>query len=470
MNNEPSDPQYHSPSGHYAGLPEAPIRRLMLPFTRFFEIEAASGIVLLLCTIAALLIANSDHAAEYAHFWHETMGVKIGEWAFSQSIHHWITDGLMTIFFFVMGLEIKRELVAGELRDPKNAALPVIGAIGGMIAPAVIYMLLNKAWGSAAANDGWGITVATDIAFVVALIALYGARAPLGLKVFILSLAIADDIGAVVVIAIFYTSDINFLMLGFAALGFGVIYGLNRMGVRRVAVYVLVGVAIWYCMFRSGVHATVAGVLLGLLTPASAWIGDRAFFDVVGDVIARLRGGRIESQKERHESLELISVAAQEAVSPLERLEHTLHPWVAFVIIPLFALANVGVTIDASAVQSPIVYAVALGLFLGKPLGIVTACFIAVKLRLAKLPTGVNWPVMLGAGWLCGIGFTMSLLIAELSLTGAAESEGPPLLEGAKIGVLSGSLASAIFGATLLLLFLPKRSEAESLAGMNEED
>jgi Na+:H+ antiporter, NhaA family len=448
------------------GLPAAPIRRLMLPFSRFFEIEAASGIVLLLCTVAALLIANSEYGEAFAHFWHHHIGFVIDGRNFGYlSVHHWITDGLMTIFFFVMGLEIKRELVAGELRDPKKAALPVLGAVGGMIAPAVIFLALQ--WGQEA-QGGWGIPVATDIAFVVALIALFGTRAPLGLKVFVLSLAIADDIGAVVVIALFYTSEISFAALGLAAIGFGVVFALNRLGVRRVPVYVLVGVGIWLCflysgnpsMPGSGVHPTVAGVLLGLLTPASAWIGDRAFFDIIAEVGNRLRSGKHISKKKRHESLGMIAMAAHETASPLERLEIILHPWVAFVIIPLFALANVGVKIDASAVGSPVVYAVALGLFLGKPAGIVLACWVAVKVGVAKLPTGVNWAAMTGAGCLCGIGFTMSLLIANLSLHGLP----PSVLEGAKIGVLSGSLLSAIVGCGLLLKFLPRSSEAHEIA------
>jgi Na+:H+ antiporter, NhaA family len=435
-------------------LPEAPVRRWMLPFTRFFEIEAASGIVLLLCTVAALLIANSEWAEEYAHFWHRELGFVVGEWHIAHSVGHWITDGLMTIFFFVMGLEIKRELVAGELRDPKKAALPVLGAVGGMIAPALIYLALQS---GGEARAGWGIPVATDIAFVVALISVFGMRAPLGLKVFVLSLAIADDIGAVLVIALFYTSQISFGALGLAAIGFGVVYTLNRIGVRRVPVYVMVGAGIWACFFASGVHPTVAGVLLGLLTPTSAWIGDRAFFDVVGGIVNRLRNGEITSKKARHESLGMIAMAAHETTSPLERLEFILHPWVAFAIIPLFALANVGVAVDASAAGSPVMYAVALGLFVGKPLGIVLACYIAVKLGVAKMPSGVNWPVMVGAGCLCGIGFTMSLLIAGLSLPEAH-------LEAGKIGVLSGSLLSAIVGCALLLVFLPKRAAVADLA------
>lgn len=436
----------------------------MLPFTRFFEIEAASGIVLLLCTIAALLVANSEYGEAFAHFWHHELGFTMdGRNLIYLSVHHWITDGLMTIFFFVMGLEIKRELVAGELRDPKKAALPVLGAIGGMIVPAGLYLFVNMIWGSAEAQSGWGIPVATDIAFVVALIALFGTRAPLGLKVFILSLAIADDIGAVLVIAIFYTNEISFQALGLAAVGFAIVFALNRLGVRRVALYVLVGAGIWLCFLfsgdpsipGSGVHPTVVGVLLGLLTPASAWIGDRAFFSIVGDIINRLRSGTYTSKK-RHESLGMIALAAHETNSPLERLEIVLHPWVAFVIIPLFALANVGVKVDATAVGSPVVYAVALGLFIGKPLGIVVACYLAVKSGIARLPTGVNWAAMTGAGCLCGIGFTMSLLIAGLSLS-------ENFIEAGKIGVLAGSLLSAIVGCVLLILYLPKRLVAESI-------
>lgn len=439
-------------------LPHAPVQRWIAPFTRFFEIEAAGGVALLICTAVALILANSPYAQHYAHLWHLELSIGLGEWVLSMSLHHWITDGLMTLFFFVMGLEIKRELVAGELRDPKKAALPAVAALGGMIGPALIFLLLQ--WNTPGAA-GWGVPIATDIAFVVALVAVFGKRVPVGLKVFILSLAIADDIGAVIVIALFYTSEIALLPLGFAAAGFGLTYFFNRIGVRRVPVYVVVGAGIWLAFLASGVHPTVAGVMLGLLTPASAWIGNDAFLDVASRALHRLRGDAGSAQvtshvtpRERQQAVGQLATTAYESISPLERLEFALHPWVAFVIVPLFALANVGVTIDPAAIGEPILMAIAAGLLLGKPVGIVVFSFIAVKMGFARLPAGVNWPIMAAAGCLAGIGFTMSLLIAGLSLDGT-------LLEAAKIGVLLGSLASAILGSLLLLMFLrpcePKR-------------
>lgn len=427
----------------------------MQPFARFFQIEAAGGFVLLACTVIALIAANSPWAESYAHFWHMEVSLHIGSWELpTHTLHHWITDGLMTIFFFVMGLEIKRELVAGELRDPKKAALPALAALGGMIAPALIFLLLEA---DGPGRSGWGVPIATDIAFVVALIAMLGSRVPAGLKIFVLSLAIADDIGAVLVIALFYTSEISLAAIGLAALGFGIVFFLNRIGVRRVPAYVIVGAGIWLCFLESGVHATVAGVMLGLLTPASAWIGNDAFLDIAGNALKRLRGDgqpapshNNNSARQRQRAVGQLATTAYESISPLERLEFALHPWVAFVIVPLFALANVGVAIDASAITNPVMFAVAIGLFLGKPIGIVAFSYLGVRLGLAKLPVGVNWPIMVGAGCLAGIGFTMSLLIAGLSLDGV-------LLEAGKIGVLVGSLLSAVVGSALLLFFIRKR-------------
>lgn len=433
-------------------LPHAPVQRWIAPFTRFFEIEAAGGAALLICTAIALAMANSPWSHYYAALWHVELSIGLGDWVLAMSLHHWITDGLMTLFFFVMGLEIKRELVAGELRDPKKAALPAFAALGGMLGPALIFLALQRGTPGAI---GWGIPIATDIAFVVALVAVFGRRVPVGLKVFILSMAIADDIGAVLVIAVSYTQEIAYLPLVLACLGFGVTYVLNRIGVRRVPMYVVVGTGIWLAVLSSGVHPTVAGVMLGLLTPASAWIGNDAFLDVAGNALHRLRGtGDRQSHtqpystlKERQHAVGQLASTAYESISPLERLEAALHPWVAFVIVPLFALANVGVTIDPAAIGEPILVAVAVGLVLGKPVGIVVFSYLAVKLGFARLPAGVNWPVMVGAGCLGGIGFTMSLLISGLSLDGT-------LLEAGKIGVLVGSLMSAVAGSAILLVYL----------------
>jgi NhaA family Na+:H+ antiporter len=428
-------------------LPKTPVQRLVRPFVRFLQIESASGMVLLACTAAALLLANSPWAEAYDNFWHTHLTIAIGGWSLDESLAHWVNDALMTIFFFVVGLEIKRELVDGELREPKKAALPIMGALGGMIAPAGIYLAFQF---DREGHAGWGIPMATDIAFVVGFLALLGKRAPLGLKVFLLALAIADDIGAVLVIALFYSSEIAMLPLGLAAAGFILIYICNRIGVRTMTVYVIVGAGIWLAFFYSGIHPTVAGVMLGLMTPGSAWLGDTALREVIADAIDRLDG--VVDRPHATDRTKLageIKATAQETVSPLERLETALHPWVAFVIMPVFALANAGVRIEPAAFAEPVAVAVAAGLVVGKPLGIVLLSWLAVRAGWASLPTSVNWRAMVGAGCLAGIGFTMSLFIAALALSGE-------LLDAAKIGILAGSAVSAVLGMALLVMFLPR--------------
>jgi NhaA family Na+:H+ antiporter len=348
-----------------------------------------------------------------------------------------------------VGLEIKRELVDGELREPKKAALPIMAALGGMIAPAGVYLAFQF---GREGHAGWGIPMATDIAFVVGFLALLGKRAPLGLKVFLLALAIADDIGAVLVIALFYSTEIALLPLGLSAIGFALVLFLNRIGVRTVTVYTIIGAAIWLAFLESGIHPTVAGVLLGLITPGSAWLGQTTLREVISEAIDRLDG--VDDPPHAPERTKLaaeIKTTAQESVSPLERLETALHPWVAFIIMPVFALANAGVRIEPSAFTEPVALAVAAGLVLGKPLGIVVLSWLAVRAGWASLPTGISWPAMVGAGFLAGIGFTMSLFIAALALSGG-------LLDAAKIGVLAGSAVSAIVGMALLVLFLPRSS------------
>lgn len=440
-------------------LPEPPVGRWMRPFVQFLKIESASGVVLLICTVVALVLANSPWGGAVADFWKIHLRVGLGRWELDESLLHWVNDGLMTIFFFMVGLEIKRELVAGELRDRKKAALPVMAALGGMVAPAAIFLLLRSGQPGQA---GWGIPMATDIAFVVGFLALLGPRVPFGLKILLLSLAIADDIGAVLVIACFYSTNISFAALGLATLGFGLIYCFNRIGVRRVPVYIVVGAAIWLAFLKSGIHPTVAGVLLGLLTPASAWVGGRELVAILGDVLHRLRSEK-DGQVEHHHKpmLGQLEIASREAVSPLERLETALHPWVAFGIMPIFALANAGFRVEPAALGHPVALAVAAGLVIGKPLGILLFSWLAVRIGLARLPTGVNWKVMLGAGCLAGIGFTMSLFIAGLALDGE-------LLDAGKIGTLTGSTLSALLGSLLLLKFLPRRSEGIPTARSSE--
>ena len=430
-------------------LPVPPIRRFTRPLARFLRIESASGFVLLVCTVVAITLANTSAANAYHAFWHTHVHHEIGTFKLGGELGHFVVnDVLMTVFFFVVGLEIKRELVAGELRDARKAALPVAAALGGMLVPAGLYMALQANHFGEAQFRGWGVPMATDIAFVVGIMAVLGKRVPFGLKIMLLSLAIADDIGAVIVIAAFYSTGLNWFMLLLAAGGFALVRILNEVGVRSVPVYALVGAGIWLAVYKSGVHPTVAGVMLGLLTPSDVWVGRDALRLSLTDLKARIEDA---DDNPDADELEMMAFAARESVSPLERLEHRLHPWVGFAIMPLFALANAGVHIDVKMVAEPVSVAVMLALFLGKPVGVMLFAFAAVKCGIAKLPQGVTWPVLLGGGFLAGIGFTMSLFVAGLAFAGE-----PHLLADAKVGILLGSVLSALVGVGLLVLTLRK--------------
>ncbi len=436
-------------------LPQTAIGRWIRPLARFMEIEAASGVVLLACAAIALTAANSPLAHAFHSFWELPIGFSLGGFEMRHPLHHWINDGLMTIFFFVVGLESKREFVLGELRDPRVAALPLAAALGGMLAPAAIYLALQA---GEPGERGWAIPMATDIAFVVGVMALMGRRVPHGLRITLLTLAIADDIGAVIVIAMAYSGAISGGALAAAAVGFGICFFFSRIGIRSIPVYVILAAGIWLATLSSGVHPTVAGVLLGLMTPTRAWIGDRSFRDLLRDVVSHLEGDRKEYLPEgQHGVLMQTAAAARETVPPLERLETALHPWVAFGIMPLFALANAGVHVDASELLHPIEVAVIAGLVLGKPLGIVSMSWVFVKAGLARLPSGVSWLAMVGAGLLGGIGFTMALFIAGLALDGA-------LLNPAKIGILVGSTIAGVLGFIVLYLSLPRPGAAPTAA------
>ncbi len=410
------------------------------------HVEASSGIVLLAATIAALVLANSPFSEGFLNLWRMEVGFSLGSFEMYDSLKHWINDGLMAIFFFVIGLEVKREIVLGELRDPRRAALPLFAALGGMIVPAGIYLALQ--WGEPAAR-GWGIPMATDIAFVVGGMAILGSRVPIGLRVVLLSLAIADDIGAILVIAIGYTESLNLTALILAFVGIGVVFALSRMGVRSFLVYTLVGTLVWLGFQQSGVHATIAGVILGLMTPAREYVGVGLFGEVLDRARDIFHGGSWEDASHRAIKVARFQKLARETVSPVEYLEGVLHPWVGFFIIPLFAFANAGVAIELSDFADPIAQAVAAGLVIGKPLGILLFSLLAIRVGLAKLPDGVGWGMMTGGGFLVGIGFTMALFIAGLALDGDA-------LDAAKVGVLGASAVAATIGMVLLGWFLPK--------------
>ncbi len=418
-----------------------PVGRLVAPLVRFLHVESAGGLVLLACTAVALILANSPLSAVYEAIRHTEIGVSLGQWVLRESVLDWINDGLMALFFLVVGLEIKREIVAGELADARKALLPIVAALGGMIVPAGVYLLVLLGRPGA---HGWGVPMATDIAFVVGFLTLLGPRVPHGLKVLLLTLAIADDLGAVLVIAIVYSTHLALVPLLLAGVGLLLVALLLRLGLRNVGVFGLLAVGIWLGFHLSGVHPTVAGVLLGLLAPARPEVRRPIFLDVVGDLYTRLRGVQRGTP-----------TPAGSLISPAEQLETTLHPWVAFVIMPVFALANAGVEIRLASVAAPVALAVVAGLVLGKPLGIVLFSAVSVRLGATRLPEGLSWKAMAGAGCLGGIGFTMSLFIG-----GLAFSE-PELLDEAKIGILLGSALSAALGCGLLLAFLPRRVTPE---------
>jgi NhaA family Na+:H+ antiporter len=430
-------------------IPREPIDRWLEPLEEFLHVEAASGIVLLACTVIALAVANSSWGPQYLAFWKTKCTVGIGTFQMSYSLKHWIDDGLMAVFFFVVGLEVKREMAVGELRDIKRAALPIAAALGGMIVPAAIYFALQH---GRPAERGWGIPMATDIAFVVGCMAVMSSRVPNSLRILLLSLAIADDIGAILVIAIGYTAEIHGTALALGLGGLVLVFVLGKLGVRSFLVYAVVGTLVWVAFHESGVHATIAGVALGLLTPAESYISGDALKELCQRASAIVQSGAqpdaSDGGSDRVHAVRRLRWVTREAVSPLEFLERTLHPWVGFVIMPVFALANAGVVFHPADVADPVALAVVAGLVIGKPAGILLASWIAVKSGLARLPDDIRWRVLLGGGCLAGIGFTMALFIAGLAL----ES---PALEAAKVGILIASALSGAIGMGILYASLP---------------
>ena len=402
--------------------------------------------MLLAAAIAAMLWANSPWSESYHELLDNAIRVSLGTFTLELTFHQLINDGLMTVFFFLVGLEIKREVIAGELRGFRAAALPVAAALGGMIAPALIYYMLQA---GTPGEKGWGIPMATDIAFAVGFLSLLGSRVPKGLLVFLLAFAIADDLGAIVVIAAFYTEELNFLALLLGACGFLGILVFRRIGVRPVPVYLVVGILIWFAFYKSGVHPTVAGVILGFLTPMSTKLSTTEF---------REETRRIAVQVDPEPQLvaRRLDELERDALSPLDRIEDRLHLWVAFGIMPLFALANVGVTITSGItndkVGSSVAISVAVALIAGKPLGIVLASWITSKVGLTRLPSNCNWGHMIGVGVLGGVGFTVALFIATLSF------DSPTVLDAAKVGILAGSSAAALLGLTILMFVARKRT------------
>ena len=429
-------------------------------FEWFVHSEVMGSILLLACTIVALVWANSPWAGTYFDFLHKSVGVSWGEATFSLSLHHWINDGLMVVFFFVVGLEIKRELVVGELSSFGKAALPVMAAIGGMVVPAVLFIVV-AAGGEGA--RGWGIPMATDIAFALGVLAIFGTRAPLGLKVFLTALAIADDLGAVAVIAIFYTEEINVQYLVVEAVLLALLFFAIRARLRRGILYLLI-IGVWLAVFSSGVHATVAGILVALLIPVRPRVAPEEFIDGTEERLERIKQMEVStdsllSDREQLDIVEGIHRCSKDALPTGLVLEHFLHPIQVWLILPLFALANAGVVIggDLMAVLAdPLALGIIVGLVIGKPLGISFFSWLAVKSGRGALPEGVTWGQIAGAGCLAGIGFTMSLFITDLAF------DNESLIATAKVGILAASLVSGIIGYVVLSRTLPGANRSEN--------
>jgi Na+:H+ antiporter, NhaA family len=420
-----------------------PIEALASPFARFAKLEAAGGVLLLASTIAALVWANSPWKGSYDAIWNTKVSVGLGHFVLSETRHEWINDGLMAVFFFLVGLEIKREILIGELSSLRHAALPLMAAIGGAVFPAIMYLITARGtiW-----QQGWGIPMATDIAFALGTLAILGSRIPASLKIFVTALAIVDDIIAVLVIAVFYTNHIAVysLIIGLAGVGLG--FCMNLLGVRNPLAYAAIGVCIWVAVLKSGIHATAAGVLLAFTIPARTRIDRGSFIRRCRALLDRFERA-VPDSFEAHAAVHTLEAQCELVESPLHRVEHYLQPWVSFLVMPLFAFANAGVTFlgtFSTALKHPVSWGVALGLLLGKPVGIWLCAWLSVKARLAARPAELSWGRILGASWLCGIGFTMSLFMATLAF-----GDGQ-VLNISKIGTLAASLIAGILGSIVL--------------------
>ena len=407
---------------------------------KFLATESAGSLFLLAGTVLALVWANSPWSESYHHLWETPAGFGIGDLVFETDLHHWVNDAAMAVFFCVIGLEITREVAQGELQDRRSVAVPAIGALGGLLVPILIYLLINP---SGDAARGWGIVMSTDTAFVLGILALFGPRCPDRIRIFLLTLAIVDDIGAITLMAVFYSAELSLPALGASAVLVGALLVLRWIGVWRLYPYVLIGIALWFAVYLSGVHATLAGVAVGLLIPA---------MPPQREVIERTTPyGRALREAPDAERARLAVLAAKSTVPANDRLQQTLHPWTAYVVIPVFALANAGVALDSEALTqaatSSVTIGVALALVVGNTVGITVASALTLRLGWGVLPGGVRYSHLLGAAMLAGIGFTISLFISELAFTDDA------LIQQAKIGILAGSLLAAVLGSVTLRVF-----------------
>jgi len=407
------------------------------------HVEAAGGIALLVTSAAALVWANSGQYASYEHLWHTPITIGVGDGLFAEDLHFWINEGLMTVFFLVVGLEIKREIVEGTLADWQRAAVPVVAAVGGMLVPAAIYLAINP---TQPTHEGWGVPMATDIAFAVGVLMLLGRRAPPTLRIFLLAVAIIDDIGAIIVIAVFYSSGLNPEAIGLIAAGLLLLFLLKRIGTTPGWPYAVPLIVIWVALYQTGIHPTLAGVIVGLAIPARPWVGAKGFVAVAREALDdfQVRAARGATDHELIAPLDRVAFAQREAISPAVRLEQALHRWVAFGVIPLFALANAGVRVGGIEIGGPgfwpVFSGVVIGLVVGKPVGVLVVTWLAVRIRLCSLPAGLGWGGVFVVGAVAGIGFTMAIFIAELAFTS------PELLGVAKLGVLSATGIAAAIG------------------------
>ncbi len=438
-----------SKKSHVKIGPRAPIDRILSPFQEFLHRQTSGGIILFGCTVLALLWANSPWSSVYFNTWQSKLTIGIGPYELSKPLLLWINDGLMAIFFFVVGLEIKREILIGELTSVRKATLPIAAAIGGMVVPAGLYAVFNVGGDG---SHGWGIPMATDIAFSLGVLQLLGKRAPLSLKIFLTAFAIVDDIGAVLVIAIFYTAKVSLGALLVSGIMLAAAIALNTMGVRRPVVYGLVGAVLWIAILKSGVHATVAGVLLAMAIPARTRIAEAQFLENGRQLLNGFEeAGPLDIERglnsDRHGVLNSLQDLTEGVQTPLSRLEDELHPWVTFTVLPIFAFANAGVSLaggGVAALGSSVSLGIIVGLVVGKLIGVSLFSWLAIRLNLASMPVGVTWRHVIGVAFLGGIGFTMSLFVANLAF---GESQ---LLEISKIGILAGSLIAGIAGWTIL--------------------
>nr|WP_184799811.1 Na+/H+ antiporter NhaA [Nitrospirillum iridis] len=407
---------------------------------RFLRIEALAGGALLFCAALALILSNTTAGARFMAVWQLHVGIRLGDIDYGRTVKQWINDGLMTLFFFTGALELKREMVLGDLSSPRLATLSLAGALGGMVVPAGLFLALEH---GATGAQGWGTVMATDTALMIGCLALLGSRIPLTLRLFLLSLAIFDDIGAILVVAIGYGETVNWLALGLAGLGLAAVSMIAWLGIRGIPVYCALGVGVWLAVDASGIHPTLTGVALGLMTPARSWVSDRRLHAILKRITARPPGDHDTGDGTSTQDLQRAVVATREAQSPIERLEMLLHPWVAFAIMPLFALANAGLPIFPDRVSGTMTLAILVGFVVGKPLGVTVFSALAVAARLAIRPPDLSWAILAAGSLLTGIGFTMALLIAELAF-------GPDLLNSAKLGILGASILSATNGLLVL--------------------